>query len=53
MDLAAGIVERHTEPRDGLYRQITITRADDTLASTVLAELIIPVNTVLGIGEAL
>lgn len=53
VDLAAGIVERHTEPRDGLYRQITITRADDTLASTVLAELIIPVDTVLGIGEAL
>ncbi|MDQ2783754.1 MAG: Uma2 family endonuclease [Chloroflexota bacterium] len=52
IDLAAGIVERHTEPRDGLYRQITLARAGDTLASTVLTELAIPVDAVLGIGDA-
>jgi len=51
VDLAAGIVERHTEPRDGLYRQITIARTGDTLASTVLTELTIPVDAVLGIGD--
>ncbi len=53
IDLAAGIVERHTEPRDGLYRQITLARAGDTLASTVLPELTLPVDTVLGIGDTL
>lgn len=51
VDLAAGIVERHTEPRGGLYRQITIARAGDMLASTVLPELTIPVDAVLGIGD--
>lgn len=51
VDLAAAIVERHAEPRDGLYRQITIARAGETLTSTVLADLIIPVDIVLGIGE--
>jgi len=52
IDLTAGIVERHSEPRDGLYRQITIARAGDTLASTVLTELTIPVDAVLGTGDA-
>ncbi len=51
IDLAAEIVERHTEPRDGLYRQITLARVGDTLASTVLTELTIPVDTVLGVSE--
>jgi Uma2 family endonuclease len=52
VDLTAGIVERHTEPRDGLYRQITLARAGETLASTVLAELAIPVDAVLGTSDA-
>jgi len=51
IDLAAEIVERHTEPRDGLYRQITLARVGDTLASTVLTELTIPVDTVLDVSE--
>jgi Uma2 family endonuclease len=51
VDLAAGIVERHSEPRDGLYRQITLARAGDTLASTILLELTIPIDTVLGITD--
>jgi Uma2 family endonuclease len=51
IDLTAGIVERHSEPRDGFYRQITLARAGDTLTSTVLAELTIPVDTVLGTSD--
>jgi len=51
VDLTAEIVERHTEPRDGLYRQITIARAGDTLASTVLPELTIAVSAVLGTAD--
>lgn len=51
IDLSAGIVERHSEPRDGLYRQITLARTGDTLASTILPDLTIPVDAVLGIGD--
>jgi Uma2 family endonuclease len=51
VDLTARIVERHSEPRDGLYRQITIARAGDTLASTVLPELTISVDVVLGMTD--
>jgi Uma2 family endonuclease len=51
VDLSAGIIERHSEPRDGLYRQITIARAGDTLASTILTEMVIPVDAVLGMTD--
>lgn len=51
IDLTAGIVERHSEPRDGLYRQITLARAGDTLASTVLPDLKIPIGAVLGTDD--
>lgn len=51
VDLVAGIVERHSEPRDGLYRQITLARTGDTLASTILTELTIPVGSVLGMSD--
>lgn len=51
VDLTAGIIERHSEPRDGLYRQITIARAGDILASTIFPELTIPVDVVLGITD--
>jgi Uma2 family endonuclease len=51
VDLTAGIIERHSEPRDGLYRQITIARAGDTLASTILTEMVIPVDAVLGMTD--
>lgn len=47
-DLVAGVVERHSEPRDGLYRQIALGRPGDTLASTVLPGLAIPVAAALG-----
>jgi Uma2 family endonuclease len=48
IDLPAGIVELHSELRGGFYRQITIARAGDTLVSTILTEVAIPVDTVLG-----
>ena len=47
-DLVAGVLERHGEPRDGLYRQIAIGRPGDTLASTVLPALAISVSAALG-----
>lgn len=53
IDLLAGIVERHSEPRDGIYRQITLARTGDTLTSTVLAELTIAVDAVLGLSDTL
>jgi Uma2 family endonuclease len=51
IDLTGNVIERHTEPRDGFYRQIIIARAEDTLTSTVLTELAIPVDTVLGTDD--
>lgn len=50
-DLVAGRLERHSEPRDGLYRQIALGRPGDTLASTVLPNLAIPVSLALGQPE--
>jgi len=52
VDLTGNLVERHSDPCDGAYRQVVTARAGETLASTVLADLIIPVDTVLGIGES-
>ena len=51
VDLTDNVIERHSEPRDGLYRQIATARAGETLASTVLAELTIPVDAVLGTDD--
>ncbi|MHB8647731.1 MAG: Uma2 family endonuclease [Thermomicrobiales bacterium] len=51
IDRVGGIVARHTEPRDGLYRQITIARGDDPLASLILPELTIAVGAVLGTSD--
>ena len=47
-DLVAGVLERHSEPCDGLYRQVALGRPGDTLASTVLPGLAIPVGLALG-----
>lgn len=51
VDLGAETVERHTEPRDGYYRVATFAMRGDTLASTVLPALTIPVDRVLGEPE--
>lgn len=47
-DLTSTVLERHSEPRDGLYRQVALGRPGDTLASTVVPELTIPVDLALG-----
>lgn len=44
VDLVAGMVERHTEPRDGRYRFVALAMPGDTLTSTVLPSLMIPVD---------
>lgn len=48
VDLTANVIERHSDPRDGAYRQIITAHAGDTLTSTVLTDVTIPVDTVLG-----
>ena len=47
-DLGSGMLERHSEPRDGLYRQVSIGRPGERLTSTVLPDLAIPVSLALG-----
>jgi Uma2 family endonuclease len=51
VDLTGNLIERHSDPRDGMYRQVITARPGDTLASTVLTELAIPVDAVLGSTE--
>lgn len=51
VDLIANVIERHNDPRDGLYRQITLARPGDTLTSTVFPQLAIPVDAVLGTSD--
>jgi Uma2 family endonuclease len=51
VDLVADLIERYSEPRDGLYRQITLACAGDTLSSTVFPQLAIPVDAVLGTSD--
>ena len=48
VDLVAATLERFTEPREGRYRQVTLGGGGDTLASTVLPGLAIPVDVALG-----
>lgn len=48
VDLNANVIERHSDPREGRYDQIIVARPGDTLTSTVLPDLAIPVAAVLG-----
>lgn len=48
VDLVAGIIERHTDPQDGAYRQIVSVRRGESLASTVLPTLVVNVDAILG-----
>ncbi|HEY8597976.1 MAG TPA: Uma2 family endonuclease [Thermomicrobiales bacterium] len=50
-DLVGKVLERYSEPRDGLYRQIALGRPGDTLSSTVIPDLAIPVNLALGLPD--
>ncbi len=47
IDLAAATVERHTDPRDGLYHLVARARPGESLASTILPALTIPVADIL------
>lgn len=48
VDVLNDVVERYTEPRDGTYRQVVRAGRGDTLSSTVLPAVTLPVDVVLG-----
>lgn len=48
IDINAGAIERHTEPRDGQYRHSVTSGRGESLPSTVLAQLIISVDGAFG-----
>ena len=48
VNLVGELIERHTEPRDGIFRQVTTYRRDDTITSTELPALSLLVDKVLG-----
>ena len=52
IDLVTDTIERHSEPRAGRYRLVAVGTRGDTLASTVLPALAIPVDAVLGKAES-
>ncbi|CAA9582307.1 MAG: COG1355, Predicted dioxygenase [uncultured Thermomicrobiales bacterium] len=47
-DLPGERLERHSDPRDGAYTRVVVARRGETLVSTVLPGLEIPVGAVLG-----
>lgn len=47
VDLVSETIERHTEPKDGHYQQVATARRGESLASTVLPEITLAVDTVL------
>jgi Uma2 family endonuclease len=48
VNLPGEMIERYSDPRDGIYRLIARARRGETLASTVLPALVLPVDAVLG-----
>lgn len=48
IDLVAGVIERYSEPHAGRYRQLTTLGRGETLTSTVLPGVAIPVDDILG-----
>lgn len=48
VDLAGETVERHTGPSGEIYRHLERSRRGETLASSILPELVFDVNSVLG-----
>ncbi len=48
VDLIAGTIERHSEPRKGRYRLIALAGRGESLGSTVLPALTTPVDVILG-----
>ncbi len=48
MDLNLGVVERHTEPSENGYRLVRRAGRGESLESTVLPELVVPVDAAVG-----
>ena len=48
VDLVAEIIERHTDPYDGVYRRIAPARRGESLSSTALPAIILSVDAILG-----
>lgn len=48
VDLLAKIIERHTEPQDGMYRQVISARRGETIASTILPVMVLVVDGIIG-----
>lgn len=51
IDLAENRIERHTEPGAKFYRQVVRYWGDDTVTSTVVPNIAIPVRSVLNLDE--
>jgi Uma2 family endonuclease len=47
VDLAAGVIERHTEPRNGRYTLVALAGRGESLPSTVLPHLVFAADDVL------
>jgi Uma2 family endonuclease len=48
VDLVAEVVERHTDPHDGVYRRVASAGRGESLQSTVLPAVILAVDAILG-----
>lgn len=51
-DVVSDVVERHTEPRDCQYRVVARAKRGESLASTVVPDVVITVDDVLGKPQA-
>lgn len=47
IDLVAETIERHTDPRGGQYRQMAPAGRGETMASTILPAIVVPVDDIL------
>jgi Uma2 family endonuclease len=50
-DLASDRIERHTDPQDGIYKQVATAERGEQIASTILPKLIFDVAATLGPRE--
>lgn len=50
-DLVDDCIMRYTEPRDGVYQQVTIAKRGEQLRSAILPALIVDVDVILGPRE--
>jgi Uma2 family endonuclease len=51
VDLRAEKLERHTEPRDGIFTHIQIAGRGESLPSTILAAVILSIDMIPGEDE--